>query len=162
PDGAPGIVNHAIPSRSMAGRSKKRGRPRSRFTTDTRSPSSGFLPKPSPSEIPSTRMNRNGIARRMISARGSRTSRRRSFFARVQMGMEASPQNRWASLVDLYCDQVPYDGGSSVVGFFRFFSKMANQQETHLAIFLAILPADIATRRQPSFFHASGGHAWRF
>src|SRR5437899_3726269 len=74
----------------MGGISKKRGETRSRFTTDTRSPSSGFLPKPSPREMPKTRMNRNGMTRRMTRARGSRANRRRSFLAKVQTGMQVS------------------------------------------------------------------------
>src|SRR5262245_10257940 len=67
--------------------SKKRGKPRSRFTTETRSPSSGFLPKPSPNDMPRTRMNRNGMTKRITRARGSRTKRRRSFLARLQIGI---------------------------------------------------------------------------
>src|SRR5688572_11794006 len=51
--------------------------------------SSGFCPKPSPSETPSTRINSTGMARRMIKARGSRRNSRSSFLAIVQIGMSS-------------------------------------------------------------------------
>src|SRR6516165_1718449 len=76
------IANQDMPSLVM-GTTGTGSSPLSRSRTETRTRSS-FLPKPSPTDMPRTRMKMIGMAKRITRARASRTSKRMSFFARFQ------------------------------------------------------------------------------
>src|SRR5262249_54776117 len=136
------IANQDMPSLVM-GTTGTGSSPLSRSSTETLTRSS-FLPNPSPTDIPRTRMKMIGMARRITRARASRTSKRMSFFANFQTTIVHLITQRPARQVEEDPFQIGFFGFKTDEIHLQIIEQSQELQKDRFGIFAAKLEISIA------------------